>query len=98
ISRVKEPAGTLFIVESRTTFPDLGPWAWDVNITAYNNNREGPFHIHQNKKMNAIFADTHAQAVSLPETMTKDLWKDSRAVYQGANLAAIINKMHKEYR
>jgi len=98
ISRVKDPSGTLFIIESRTTFPDLGPWAWDSNITAYNNQQVGPFHVHGNKRMNCVFADTHAKAVSLPETMTQDLWKDSRAIYKGDNLKAIINKMHSEYR
>ncbi|HEY3413362.1 MAG TPA: DUF1559 domain-containing protein [Armatimonadota bacterium] len=97
-SDVKTPSDTLFIVESRAHYPDLGPWEWQVGVTAEHDPKHGAFQIHGNKRMNAVFADTHAKSVSLPETMTNDYWKDPRPAYQGASLAAIINTMQPEYR
>ena len=98
ISDIKAPSDTLFIVESRAHYPDLGPWEWSSGITAEHDTNHGPFNIHNNKRMNAVFADTHASAVTLPETMTKDYWKDPRAMYQGASLAAVVNSMQTEYK
>lgn len=97
-SDIKAPSDTLFIVESRAHYPDLGPWEWSVGVTAEGDPQHGPFNIHGNQRMNAVFAHTHAKGVTLPETMTKDLWKDPRAAYQGSNLTAIIPTMQAEYR
>jgi len=106
ITDIKDPAGTLFIVESRGRWPDLGPWAlYDYgggsNYRAYHpgvpNEQAGAFQTHS-KRMNAVFADTHAKSVSMKETLDNDMWKDSRATYQGDSLKAIYNKMLPEYR
>jgi prepilin-type N-terminal cleavage/methylation domain-containing protein len=102
IMDVKDPSGTLLVVESRGQWPDLGVWGlWEAGsgqpYRAYLNPKLGAYQIHD-KRMNGVFADTHAKSVSMKQTLDEDMWKDSRPEYQGNNLKAIYNKMLAEYR
>jgi prepilin-type N-terminal cleavage/methylation domain-containing protein/prepilin-type processing-associated H-X9-DG protein len=103
---VKDPAGTLLVVESRGQWPDLGPWGiWDGSsayrsynpVTKQHNGKIGAFQTHD-KRMNAVFADTHARSVTLKQTLDDDMWKDGRTMYQGDQLKALYNKMLAEYK
>jgi len=80
LSRFKNPAGTILIVESRSPFSDLqsdggAPGFWDQPNSNYQGRNlyrnpvqgRGGFH-HHNGRINFIFADTHVRALKLSET------------------------------
>jgi prepilin-type N-terminal cleavage/methylation domain-containing protein/prepilin-type processing-associated H-X9-DG protein len=102
IQSIKDPSGTLLVVESRGQWPDLGPWALDgyrsyIPATGQENGKLGAFQTHD-KRMNAVFADTHARSVTMKQTLDDDMWKDARTMYQGDQLKALYNKMFAEYK
>jgi prepilin-type N-terminal cleavage/methylation domain-containing protein len=102
VTLIKDPAGTLYIVESRGRWPDLGPWALggptvgDPYRSAVNP-RNGAFQTHE-KRMNAVFADSHAKSVTIKETLDKDMWKSKDPNFQGDNLKNLYNYILAEYR
>ena len=99
LSRLKDPVGTLFVLESREPYPDLGPWCipWTYWVRP-NDAKMGAFH-HHNGRMNAVFADTHAQSIKLADTCMKDMWKSQDPMYSPENLrTTVINQIRPEYR
>ena len=105
---VKDPADTLFILNSRTAYPDLGPWMMSsycdqngnsVSGTSPAQRRLGPFVAHQGR-IPFIMADGHVQALKLTQTIYPvDMWKSKMTGYSTqAELAAIASKMADEYK
>jgi prepilin-type N-terminal cleavage/methylation domain-containing protein len=108
ISQCKEPADTIFILNSRLAYPDLGPWTmeWRVNPktgtllsttgstagTGY-----GPFVVHDSGRLVFIMADGHVQSMKLAQTVyPKDMWKHRD--YSLATNQSIYSRCAKEYR
>ena len=113
LQKIKDPVNTLFIVETRGAWSDLGPWALGKPDGPYTFDKQtslGAFNIHMGR-MNALFADTHARSVKLRETMGVDydgqpyLWQDgtigqpnSQAHAVLAWRRAVANTMLPEYK
>ncbi|HEY3411538.1 MAG TPA: prepilin-type N-terminal cleavage/methylation domain-containing protein [Armatimonadota bacterium] len=113
LQKIKDPTNTLFIIESRGSWGDLGEWALGPPSGPYYYDKKptlGAFNVHMGR-MNALFADTHARAVKLRETMGIDypnqpyMWQDGTMGQTGrdtnATLAyrrAVVNGMLPEYR
>lgn len=73
VTKVRDPAGLMVIIECRTANPDLGPWtyAWTQDkkgtlAAGYSSGPVGVFFTH-NKRMNIAFADGHSGSLTLPE-------------------------------
>ena len=106
LSEVKDPSGTLMILNTRMAYPDLGPWMLTdkcdlngVDLTAGGNPKYGPFVAH-NGRIPIIMADGHVQALKLIQTVQPtDMWKarDNRYDTQ-AKLLLIVNGMADEYK
>jgi prepilin-type N-terminal cleavage/methylation domain-containing protein/prepilin-type processing-associated H-X9-DG protein len=103
LSEVKDPANTMYILNTRLAYPDLGPWMMssycDLKGNQSSNRKYGPFVTHFGR-INFIFADGHVQAKKLIETVTPiDLWKSKMAGYTTqAQLLAIARNMADEYK
>lgn len=109
LSDVKEPANTLFILNTRMSYPDLGPWMMSVKSdlkgsdlgqnTANSGWYYGPFVAHSGR-IPIIMADGHVQALKLIQTVTPtDMWKSFNPAYSTQQqLLAIANNMANEYR
>jgi prepilin-type N-terminal cleavage/methylation domain-containing protein/prepilin-type processing-associated H-X9-DG protein len=96
ITRIKDPSGTLFIVESRGDWGDLGHWA--VPWTYNNNANLGVFQSHRGF-VNFLFADTHARSMKLAQTLTPEsMWGDKRPEYGQAYCNSLVPQIKKEYR
>ena len=111
LSKIKDPVSTLFIVETRGAWSDLGEWALGPSPYPFDKKPSlGAFNIHMGR-MNALFADTHARSVKLRETMGIDyanqpyLWQDGTIGQpnrtQNATIAyrrAVADKILPEYK
>jgi prepilin-type N-terminal cleavage/methylation domain-containing protein/prepilin-type processing-associated H-X9-DG protein len=96
MTSVKDPAGMMVILETRTANPDLGPWVygWTSDDTGSYGfaNAGGPrsvFFTHGNQ-MNLTFADGHTKSFTPLQTYQQDLWgipKGSGAYGPGTDLA-----------
>ena len=82
MSRVRDPARTIYILESRGIYPDLGSWMLNYNEASipdthpYNTQRGmGFFQIHTSKRANWLFFDLHTAALTVGQTcVPKNLW------------------------
>ena len=111
-SEVKEPAGTLFIINSRLALPDLGPWTmdWGTNTSApkhtgeisYGNGANYKFgaYASHNGRIPFVMADGHVAALKLWDTVyPNDMWKSNVSGYTtAAQLQVIAQRCSKEYR
>jgi prepilin-type processing-associated H-X9-DG protein len=105
ISEVKDPSNTMYILNTRLAYPDLGPWMMNVycdlkgNRATTTGKKYGPFVAHFGR-VNFIFADGHVAAKKLIETVTPvDMWKSGMAGYKTQNeLLAIARQMADEYK
>jgi prepilin-type N-terminal cleavage/methylation domain-containing protein len=89
---VKDPTGTLMLVESRSPTPDLGPWA----LTSEYAPGRGWVATH-GQGSNWVMADTHAKFMPLRLTMTpSEMWHDPR-LNQAWYDSAVAN-LPREYR
>ena len=92
LARIKDPAATLFIVETRGPWGDLGEWALGAPWGPYTFDMKpslGAFNVHMGR-MNALFADTHARSVKLIETLGLQpgqpyMWQDGTLPGQSPN-------------
>ena len=104
----KDPSGTIFVVNSRMAFPDLGPWCmgWRVldpqNLSSYSENAKpgdpgiGPFQHHAGRIPMAML-DGHVETLKLAQTYgANDRWKSER--YTAAQIKAWGDGMADEYR
>lgn len=106
MSEVKDPAGTLFILNTRMSYPDLGPWMMadkcDLkgnDLGTNGNKKYGPFVSH-NGRIPFIMADGHVQALKLIQTVQpNDMWKCGISGYTTQQqLLVLANQMSDEYR
>ncbi|HEY3265568.1 MAG TPA: prepilin-type N-terminal cleavage/methylation domain-containing protein [Armatimonadota bacterium] len=73
LSSVKNPAGTMAIIECRTANPDLGPWTYAWTETREGalaaNVSSGPLGVFftHNKRMNITFCDGHTGSLTLTQ-------------------------------
>jgi prepilin-type N-terminal cleavage/methylation domain-containing protein len=107
-AEIKDPAGLIIIMESRAGHPDLGNWCIVDNTCAGDDVAQlglSPFQSHQNRH-NWIFADTHAKALKMGQTITpKQMWSEFSTAAEEqafqrqleASLRAGLNR-YKEYR
>ena len=71
LADIKDPVGTIFLLESRMGFPDLGPWTLRATLDS----RRGYFQTHGKALCNWVFADGHAKALRIQQTMVpKEMW------------------------
>ncbi len=83
LGKIPDPSNTLFIVETRGTWGDLGEWALGAPWGPYTmpeNIKLGAFNTHMGR-MNALFADTHARSVKMIQTLGLEsgqpyMWQD----------------------
>ena len=74
-AEIKDPAGLILILDSRLGHPDLGYWCMDGGCGESEGGR-GPYQTHQ-ERLNWLFADTHAKALKLQQTITPDqMWDE----------------------
>lgn len=112
LGKIKDPSNTLFIVETRGPWSDLGDWCLGPPTGPYWYKQPtlGVFNIHMGR-MVALFADTHARSIKLRETMGIDfadqpyLWQDGTLGQAGRTLnttlayrRAVANGMPDEYK
>jgi prepilin-type N-terminal cleavage/methylation domain-containing protein/prepilin-type processing-associated H-X9-DG protein len=109
MSEVKDPAGTIFILNTRMSYPDLGPWMMSVrsNLKGEDKGQNilgqgwfyGPFVAH-NGRIPMVMADGHVQALKLIQTVQpNDMWKSNMTGYQTqAQLLSFVNRKTDEYR
>lgn len=96
MNRIREPSGTLMLVETRGPEPDMGHWG--VLLTFNDNPRMGAFQSHRGR-INFLFADTHAQSMKLVETLTPvSLWRDERQGYGQEYANGLVSQIKEEYR
>jgi prepilin-type N-terminal cleavage/methylation domain-containing protein/prepilin-type processing-associated H-X9-DG protein len=96
-SQVKDPSGTLILIESREPAPDL--FVDDVNVSKYFYDRAGGKGVFQDhdSRINCLFSDGHAKAMKLAETLTpSQVWHDSR--FQQTDYTAMVPLMATEYQ
>ena len=104
LSQVKDPANVLFILNSRSSFPDLGPWMmssrYDINGNQVTTSNYGPFVAHTGR-VPFIMADGHVKALKMMETVTPiDMWqsKDPQfGCHTEMGLKARAAQLAKEY-
>ncbi|HEY3267941.1 MAG TPA: DUF1559 domain-containing protein [Armatimonadota bacterium] len=103
MSELKEPANTLFILNTRMSYPDLGPWMMnsrcDVKGNIVSTSKLGAFVAHGGR-IPIIMADGHVQALKLIQTVQPtDMWKSSDPLYNTqAKLMPFANGMADEYK
>jgi prepilin-type N-terminal cleavage/methylation domain-containing protein/prepilin-type processing-associated H-X9-DG protein len=100
ISEVKDPAGTLFILNTRMSYPDLGPWMISYRCDLKGNNapnsKLGAFVAH-NGRIPMIMADGHVKALKMAETvLPNDMWKHRS--YSQTALVNLLKQMPDEYK
>lgn len=101
ISEVKDPAGTLFVLNSRMGYPDLGPWTmeWKQTIKGENTSgtsKYGPFISHQGRLV-FMMVDGHVTTMKLRDTVVPvDLWKHRDYPY--SQILGWVNNMAAEYK
>ncbi|MBW3622413.1 MAG: DUF1559 domain-containing protein [Armatimonadetes bacterium] len=79
LADIKDPVGQIFILESRGGFPDLGPWMLRSKLDGSN---LGYFQTHGGKSTcNWLFADTHAKAMTIQQTMSpREMWNNDNII------------------
>ena len=80
LSDIPRPTRVIYILESRSEFPDLGAWClyYDQSLgpnAGYYAEGLGRFQIHLNKQANWLFCDMHVRALTVPQTcVPQNLW------------------------
>jgi prepilin-type N-terminal cleavage/methylation domain-containing protein/prepilin-type processing-associated H-X9-DG protein len=100
MSEVKDPSGTLFILNTRMSYPDLAPWEINAYCDLKGNEstdpKYGPFVTHAGR-IPIIMADGHVKALKLIETIQPvDMWKSKD--YTQKDLLGLAAKMADEYK
>ena len=82
MSTIRDPRRSIYILETRSYFADLGPW-----ILAYGDDPAcqydaaaglGYIHVHASKRANWLFCDLHAASLTVPQTcVPSNLWGTS---------------------
>jgi len=81
-SEITEPTRTIYILESRGRWPDVGPW-WLLysegtatgDIGAYPVAGKGQFQVHIGRQMNWLFCDLHVAAMTVQRTCSpRNMW------------------------
>lgn len=81
ISEVKDPAGTLFVLNSRMGYPDLGPWMMNSRVDpktglGISTGKYGAFVSHVGGRLVFMMVDGHVTTMKLMDTVVPtDLWK-----------------------
>jgi len=104
LSQCKAPAQTIFILNSRLAYPDLGPWTlnWSVDprygtLLSGTGGKYGPYVAHDNGRVLFIMADGHVQSMKLIQTVKpKDMWLHRD--YNQATVEGWAAGMAREYR
>jgi prepilin-type N-terminal cleavage/methylation domain-containing protein len=103
LGEVKPPASTIYILNTRLAYPDLGPWMMasycDLKGNKATAKKYGPFVTHFGR-IPFIFADGHVASKKLMETVVpEDLWKSNMGGYKTqAELLTIARQMADEYK
>ena len=84
MSQIRDSSRTIYVLETRGTYPDLGPWMLNDNDNTspgrdphvYDAKRGmGFFQIHTSKRANWLFCDLHTAALTVPQTcVPHNLW------------------------
>jgi len=68
LTQIKNPAGTMAILESRSANPDLGPWVvdngWTCNETGTVAGQNKSYFFTHGNQMNITFADGHTKSMT----------------------------------
>jgi prepilin-type N-terminal cleavage/methylation domain-containing protein/prepilin-type processing-associated H-X9-DG protein len=68
LTNIKNPAGTMAILESRSANPDLGPWVidrgWVCNDTGTVASGSSSYFFTHGNRMNITFADSHTKSMT----------------------------------
>ena len=82
-SDIKEPTNMIYILETRTGYPDLGDWAYTSVFT------------HSGHRSNWLFADTHARSLKMAQTVEPIyMWRNPED--KTGNIK--VNALDKNYR
>jgi prepilin-type N-terminal cleavage/methylation domain-containing protein/prepilin-type processing-associated H-X9-DG protein len=79
LTSVKNPAGTMAIIETRSANPDLGPWVcqagWTTNETGTAGLGKKSYFFTHGNQMNVTFADGHSKSVTPFQTyQAPNMW------------------------
>jgi prepilin-type N-terminal cleavage/methylation domain-containing protein/prepilin-type processing-associated H-X9-DG protein len=82
ISTIVESSRTIYMLETRGRWPDVGPW-WlefdqaqsNYNELAYPGRGKGQYQVHNGRLANWLFCDLHVSALTIPQTcVPRNLW------------------------
>ena len=74
---IKDPVATILVLESKAGNPDIGPWILDDGAQAL---QDSWFNTHGGT-MNWLFADTHAKAMRMSQTMSpQEMWHNQTTI------------------
>ena len=87
MSRIRDAGRTIYILETRGRYPDLGPWMLYYDDSRINDDgpylaskQMGFFQIHTSKQANWLFCDLHVAALTVPRTcVPNNLWGTASA-------------------
>lgn len=82
MSSIAEPSRTIYMLETRGLWPDVGPWwlPYDEasakgNVLAYCAPGKGQYQIHMGKRANWLFCDLHVATLTIPQTCSpRSMW------------------------
>lgn len=80
LSEIPHPPRVIYILESRSEFPDLGAWSLEYSASlgiygGYYAEGKGRIQIHVGKMANWLFCDMHVDALTVPQTCTpRNMW------------------------
>ncbi len=80
LSDIPRPTRVIYVLESRSEFPDLGAWCLHYDESqgpnaGYYAEGLGRFQIHVNKQANWLFCDMHVRSMTVPHTcVPSNLW------------------------
>ena len=66
LGSVPEPARYLMLIESKSECSDMGIWGFDANGAT---SKTFGFYVHPNKRMQALYLDTHAKSTKFSQTL-----------------------------
>lgn len=80
LSHIPQPTRVIYILESRSEFPDLGCWSLYYDQSqgpnaGYYSEGLGRIQIHVGKRANWLFCDMHVAALTVPQTcVPRNMW------------------------
>ena len=63
---VQEPSRYIMLIESKSECSDMGIWGFDANGAT---SKTFGFYVHPNKRMQALYLDTHAKSTKFSQTL-----------------------------